>query len=74
MKRRTDTACTISLLVVYICWTATMSQARMALDAGGENRAASIATIAFIFLYGPCYSIGFTALTYSTLWKIFCPR
>lgn len=59
-------ACTISLLLVYICWTVTMSRARMALDAGGENRAASIATIAFIFMYSPCYSIGFTALTYST--------
>lgn len=64
--------CTIRPLVVCISLTVNMSRARMALDVGGEDKPASIATIAFIFIYGPCYSIGFTALTYSTL-STLCP-
>lgn len=68
IKRRTMyLTCTISLLVVYICWTVTMQQTIVAMDAGGANKAAGAATIFFIFAYSPCYNIGYNALTYTYL-------
>ncbi|KAH0842411.1 hypothetical protein AYO21_10514 [Fonsecaea monophora] len=67
-KRRTMyLTCTCSLLVVYICWTVTMQQSISAVDAGRTNTAAGTATIFFIFLYAPCYNIGYNALTYTYL-------
>ena len=42
-----------------------MKEAKTALDAGRENKAAGVATIFFIFAYSPCYNIGYNALTYS---------
>ncbi|EXJ53588.1 uncharacterized protein A1O5_13155 [Cladophialophora psammophila CBS 110553] len=67
-KRRTMyLACTCSLLVVYICWTVTMQQSIAAVEADRTNTAAGTATIFFIFLYAPCYNIGYNALTYTYL-------
>ncbi|KIW26295.1 uncharacterized protein PV07_09400 [Cladophialophora immunda] len=67
-KRRTMyLTCTCSLLVVYICWTVTMQQSISAVEAGRTNAAAGTATIFFIFLYAPCYNIGYNALTYTYL-------
>ncbi|ETI29288.1 hypothetical protein G647_01741 [Cladophialophora carrionii CBS 160.54] len=67
-KRRTMyLACTCSLLVVYICWTITMQQSLAATAENRSNAAAGAATIAFIFLYAPCYNIGYNALTYTYL-------
>ncbi|KAI4595257.1 hypothetical protein KJ359_006931 [Pestalotiopsis sp. 9143b] len=63
-------ACTISSLVVYICWTVSMERAMAALDAGTTNSAAGAATIFFIFAYNPCYNIGYNALTYTFLVEI----
>lgn len=67
-KRRTMyMVCTISLLVVYICWTVTMQQSMSALDQDKKNNAAGAATIFFIFLYSPAYNLGYNALTYTYL-------
>lgn len=67
-KRRTMyLTCTISLLVVYICWTVSMQQSIAAKNAGYTNKAAGAATIFFIFAYSPCYNIGYNALTYTYL-------
>lgn len=43
--------CTISLLIVYISWTISMQQAKVALDAKIPNSSASVATIFFIYAY-----------------------
>ena len=56
-------ACTISLLLVYICWTISMKYAQTAALAKAPNQAANIATIFFIYAYSPCYNIGFNALS-----------
>ncbi|OLN81196.1 Lactose permease 27 [Colletotrichum chlorophyti] len=60
-------ACTISLLLCYIAWTISMERAVHADENGYKNESASIATIVFIFLYSPCYNIGYNALTYTYL-------
>ncbi|KAE9577990.1 High-affinity glucose transporter [Colletotrichum fructicola] len=60
-------ACTISLLLCYISWTISMERAVHALDNDYKNQSASIATIFFIFMYSPCYNIGYNALTYTYL-------
>ncbi|KAF4928684.1 High-affinity glucose transporter [Colletotrichum viniferum] len=60
-------ACTISLLLCYISWTISMERAVHALDNDYTNQSASIATIFFIFMYSPCYNIGYNALTYTYL-------
>ncbi|KAH0440006.1 hypothetical protein CcaCcLH18_02723 [Colletotrichum camelliae] len=60
-------ACTISLLFCYISWTISMERAVHALDNDYKNQSASIATIFFIFMYSPCYNIGYNALTYTYL-------
>lgn len=64
-RRTMYLTCTISLLVVYICWTVTMQQSIKANDLGITNKAAGAATIFFIFAYQPCYNIGYNALTYT---------
>lgn len=64
-RRTMYLTCTISLLVVYICWTVTMQQSIKAKDIGIPNKAAGAATIFFIFAYQPCYNIGYNALTYT---------
>ncbi|KAK1490150.1 hypothetical protein CTAM01_10819 [Colletotrichum tamarilloi] len=60
-------ACTISLLLCYISWTISMERAVHALDNDYKNQSASVATIFFIFMYSPCYNIGYNALTYTYL-------
>ncbi|KAL7941114.1 general substrate transporter [Trichoderma barbatum] len=64
-RRTMYMACTCSLLVVYICWTVTMQQTIAGNLAGHPNKAAGAATIFFIFMYQPCYNIGYNALTYT---------
>jgi len=59
--------CTIALLLCYIAWTISMERAVHAMDHGYKNQGASIATIFFIFMYSPCYNIGYNALTYTYL-------
>ncbi|KAI1827593.1 guanine deaminase [Xylaria intraflava] len=56
--------CTISSLLVYIGWTISM---KYAID--GSN-AAGIAVLFFIFAYGPCYNVGYNALTYTYMVEI----
>ncbi|KAH7305801.1 general substrate transporter [Stachybotrys elegans] len=59
--------CVISLLFVYIGWTISMRYAVEANEAGERNEAAGWAVLVFIFLYNPCYNIGYNALTYTYL-------
>ncbi|KAM0251880.1 hypothetical protein ACHAQJ_007993 [Trichoderma viride] len=66
-RRTMYLTCTISLLVVYICWTVTMEQSIEAIASGFTNKAAGAATLFFIFAYQPCYNIGYNALTYTYL-------
>lgn len=66
-RRTMYLTCTISLLVVYVCWTVTMERSIAAQAAGLTNKAAGGATIFFIFAYQPCYNIGYNALTYTYL-------
>jgi hypothetical protein len=65
-KRRTlYLTCTCALLCCYTAWCISMEKAQTAKLAGGYNRSASIANVVFIFMYSPCYNIGYNALTYS---------
>lgn len=58
-RRRMYLLCTTCLLLCYTAWT--VAQARQMIT---KSEAAGIATIFFIFLYTPCYNIGYNALTY----------
>lgn len=58
--------CTISLTCVFTAWT--IASARYAET---QSHASSIAVIFFIFLYSPCYNIGYNALTYTFLVELF---
>lgn len=58
--------CTLSLLCCYVGWTISTQQY---VDRGSDV-AAKIA-IFFIFLYSPCYNIGYNALTYTYLVELF---
>ncbi|KDN67688.1 hypothetical protein CSUB01_01216 [Colletotrichum sublineola] len=55
------------LLMCYIAWTISMERAVHAQENNYDNQGASIATIFFIFMYSPCYNIGYNALTYTYL-------
>ncbi|KAF1998114.1 general substrate transporter [Amniculicola lignicola CBS 123094] len=70
-KRRTlYLTCTISLLSCYTAWTISMQKAQTADQAGGKNSSANIANIFFIFMYSPCYNIGYNALTYTYMVEV----
>ncbi|KAH7115929.1 general substrate transporter [Dendryphion nanum] len=69
-RRTLYLACTISLLCCYTAWTVSMQKAQTAAAAGKVNRSASIATIFFIYIYSPCYNIGYNALTYTYMVEI----
>ncbi|KAF2009977.1 general substrate transporter [Aaosphaeria arxii CBS 175.79] len=69
-RRTLYLTCTISLLCCYTAWTISMQKANAAKDAGTVNRAASIATIFFIYAYSPCYNIGYNALTYTYMVEV----
>ena len=60
-------ACACSLLVCYVGWT--ICAARYAVEnAAGNNANALICgklVLFFIYLYSPCYNLGYNALTYS---------
>ncbi|CCC05446.1 hypothetical protein SMACR_09292 [Sordaria macrospora] len=58
-------ACTISLLLCYIAWTISMERAMLGKAIGKPNNAANIATLVFIYVYSPCYNMGYNALTYT---------
>lgn len=62
--------CTISMLLCYTAWTISMERAETAEDAGGENHAAGIANVFFIFLFPACYNVGYNALTYTYLVEV----
>jgi len=66
-KRRTIyLTCTISMTILFTAWT--VASARYTLN---QAHSASIAVIVFIFLYSPCYNIGYNALTYTFLVELF---
>ena len=65
-RRRVYLACTISILVVFIIWTA--ASARYA--ATGSHSWSGL-VIALIFIYQPCYNIAFNALSYAYLPELF---
>jgi hypothetical protein len=62
--------CTVSLLLVYTGWTVGLQKATTAEKAGGHNGAASAACAFFIFIYQPCYNLGFNALTYTYMVEV----
>jgi MFS family permease len=59
-RRKMYLACACSLLCCYIGWT--IANARYAVTG---SLAAGKLVIFFIFLYSPCYNLGYNALTYS---------
>lgn len=60
-RRRTMyLACTIGLLTVYTTWTAASAQYQKTQDPHAAK-----AVVALIFLYSPCYNMGYNALIYS---------
>ncbi|KAI1437863.1 general substrate transporter [Xylaria sp. CBS 124048] len=63
-------ACTCSLILVYIGWTISMKYAIAGADSGKTNTGAGIAVLFFIFAYGPCYNLGYNALTYTYMVEI----
>lgn len=60
-RRPTYITCVCSLLCVYISWTICTERYMST-----ESQGAGIGSIVFMFLYSPCYNIGYNALTYST--------
>ena len=60
----------IALLVCYICWTAALAMAQEGNKSKKRNQAAEIATIAIIYMYHPCYNIGYNALSYTYLIEV----
>ncbi|KAF2269714.1 hexose transporter-like protein [Lojkania enalia] len=58
--------CTVALLCCYIGWTVSMERFMST-----KGAAAAKVTIFFIFLYSPCYNIGYNALTYTYLVELF---
>ncbi|KAL2861239.1 putative MFS sugar transporter [Aspergillus lucknowensis] len=65
-RRRMYIITAASLLCVYIAWTISMERAM-----NSATRASAILTILFIFLYSPCYNMGYNALTYTYLVELF---
>ena len=65
-RRRAYLACTISILIVFVIWTA--ASARYAAT-GSHSWSALV--IALIFIYQPCYNIAFNALSYAYLPELF---
>ncbi|KAK3400449.1 general substrate transporter [Sordaria brevicollis] len=63
-------ACTISLLLCYISWTVSMERAMVGKAIGKPNNSANIATLFFIYMYSPCYNMGYNALTYTYMVEI----
>jgi hypothetical protein len=59
-RRKMYLTCVTALLCCYIGWTIAMQQFMTT-----KSKAAAKLTIFFIFLYSPCYNIGYNALTYS---------
>lgn len=65
-RRRIYLICACSLLLCYTGWT--VAQARNRITKSVES---GYAVLVFIFLYSPCYSIGYNALTYVYMVEIF---
>ncbi|KAL1954615.1 hypothetical protein VTO42DRAFT_910 [Malbranchea cinnamomea] len=65
-RRRMYLLCVSCLLCIYTGWT--IAQARQMITG---DVAPGIVVIVFIFLYGPAYSIGYNALTYTFLVELF---
>lgn len=63
-------ACTISLLLCYIAWTVSMERAMTGKANGTPNNRANIATLFFIYMYSPCYNMGYNALTYTYMVEV----
>ncbi|KAF2194081.1 hexose transporter-like protein [Zopfia rhizophila CBS 207.26] len=65
-RRKMYLTCTMALLCCYIGWTVSMQQ-----FLATHGAAAAKVTIFFIFMYSPCYNIGYNALTYTYLVELF---
>ncbi|KAJ7875359.1 major facilitator superfamily domain-containing protein [Mycena olivaceomarginata] len=59
-------ACTVSILVVLVGWTAATAQ-----FAKTQNHAWALTVLAFIFLFSPAYGLGYSVLTYTYLMELF---
>jgi hypothetical protein len=66
-RRKMYLTCATSLLCCYIGWTISMARYQVENDAGHEAQAlvAGKLVLFFIYLYSPCYNMGYNALTYS---------
>lgn len=65
-RRRAYLACTISILIVFVIWTAASAQ-----YSATKSKSWSALVIALIFIYQPCYNIAFNALSYAYLPELF---
>ncbi|KAG8218931.1 hexose transporter [Butyriboletus roseoflavus] len=65
-RRRIYLACTISVFAVFTAWTIASTGYLLA-----HSKVSAQAVLALIFLYGPAYQLGFTALTYTYLVELF---
>ncbi|KAL1976496.1 hypothetical protein VTN31DRAFT_2778 [Thermomyces dupontii] len=65
-RRPTYLTCVCSLLCIYISWTICTERYMST-----ESQGAGIGSIVFMFLYSPCYNIGYNALTYTYLVELF---
>ena len=59
-RRKMYLTCATTLLCCYVGWTISMERFLTT-----KSAVAAKLTIFFIFLYSPCYNIGYNALTYS---------
>jgi hypothetical protein len=65
-RRKVYLACTISILCVFILWTAASAR-----YAATKSTSWSGLVIALIFIYQPCYNMAFNALSYAYLPELF---
>ena len=65
-RRKVYLLCTISILTVFVLWTAFSAQ-----FAQTQERVWSGLVVTLIFLYQPCYNLAFNALSYAYLPELF---
>lgn len=65
-RRRIYLACTLSILTVFVIWTASSAQ-----YASTGSKAWSGLVVTLVFLYQPCYNLAFNALSYAYLPELF---
>lgn len=65
-RRRIYLACTLSILGVFVLWTAASAQYA---QTGSKGWSGLVVTL--VFLYQPCYNLAFNALSYAYLPELF---